>query len=100
MFRQAVLQSKAIAVWSQGMFTGRAKIIMGVVTVYNSRKVVVGCADTHSGCSVGHCGLEVRNPLFRTEKGISLFLHFRKLYWPYIWPVPRIKVLKSARRGN
>ncbi|WP_449240337.1 hypothetical protein [Desulfoscipio gibsoniae] len=35
---------------------------MGVVMVHDSRKVAVGYADTHSGCSAGHYGLEVEIP--------------------------------------
>lgn len=37
-----------------GSHNSRAKVIMGVVMVYNSRKVVVGYADIRSGCSEGH----------------------------------------------
>jgi len=47
---------------------------MGFVMVYGSRKIVVGYAEMHNGCSVVHYGLfkNVRNlPL--SEEG---FLHF------------------------
>ena len=40
-----------------GSDNSRTKVIMGVVMVYNSRKVVVGYADICSGCSEGHYGL-------------------------------------------
>jgi len=41
---------------------------MGIVMVYGSRKVVMGYADTHSGCSEGHYGLEEEIP-FSQGKG-------------------------------
>jgi len=36
---------------------------MGAVMVYSGRKVVVGYAGTHGGCSVGHYGLETVKPI-------------------------------------
>jgi len=53
-----VCSSRKIAAGSLGIHNSRAKIIMDVVMVHGSRKVVMGYADTHSGCSVGHYGLE------------------------------------------
>ncbi len=44
---------------------------MGVVMVLGSRKVVRGYADTHSGCSVGHYGLELKSPFF-LERGFQI----------------------------
>jgi hypothetical protein len=57
-----VCSSREIVIGSSGIHNSRAKIIMGVVMVYGSRKVVVGYVDMHSGCSVGHYGLETEIP--------------------------------------
>jgi hypothetical protein len=47
---------------------------MGVVMVYNSRKVVVGYADTHGSCSVGHYGLCTES-LFRLRFEEAFFIY-------------------------
>lgn len=57
-----VCSSREIAAGSLGIYNSRAKIIMGIVMVHGSRKVVMGYADTHNGCSEGHYGLEEEIP--------------------------------------
>jgi len=65
----------AVAVYKQGFVAverlsqvlinihdSQAKVIAGVVMICCSRKIAVGCADTCSGCSAGHCGFIINPP--------------------------------------
>jgi len=46
--------SRKIAVGFQDIHGSRAKVIMGSVMVYGSRKIVLSYEGMRNGCSVGH----------------------------------------------
>jgi hypothetical protein len=52
-----VCNSRKIVVSFLGMYSSRAKVLIGFVMVYDSRQIIMSYAGMYNGCSVGYYGL-------------------------------------------